>query len=119
MKDKAEGELSEARKAEQNAKHNYEMLKQSLTDQIAADTKEKGEQTATATEATETKATAEGDLAIAVKDLANANGILHTTSTDCMTAAEDHEVSQKGRAEELKALATAKKIISETTGGAV
>merc|ERR1719424_2116284 len=36
MKDKAEAELSEARKAEANTKHNYDMLKQSLTDEIAA-----------------------------------------------------------------------------------
>eukprot|EP00747_Dinoflagellata_sp_TGD_P146438 gnl/TRDRNA2_/TRDRNA2_176692_c8_seq3.p1 gnl/TRDRNA2_/TRDRNA2_176692_c8~~gnl/TRDRNA2_/TRDRNA2_176692_c8_seq3.p1 ORF type:complete len:396 (+),score=174.38 gnl/TRDRNA2_/TRDRNA2_176692_c8_seq3:73-1188(+) len=35
-----------------------------------------------------------------------------------MTAAEDHEQSQKGRAEELKALATAKKIVKEATGAA-
>ena len=31
----AEGQLSEARKEEMNAKHNYEMFKQSLEDEIA------------------------------------------------------------------------------------
>merc|ERR1719335_1313828 len=36
-----------------------------------------------------------------------------------MTSAQDHETSQKGRAEELKALATATKIIKESSGGAV
>merc|ERR550514_1069657 len=35
-----------------------------------------------------------------------------------MTAAHEHDVSQQGRAEELKALATAKKIIQEMTAGA-
>merc|ERR1719214_222922 len=35
-----------------------------------------------------------------------------------MTAASDHEVSTTGRAEELKALATAKKIIQQSTAGA-
>merc|ERR1719502_103275 len=39
LKEKAEGQLADLRKAESNAKHNYEMLKQSLEDQIAADTK--------------------------------------------------------------------------------
>ena len=33
LKDKAEGELADLRKAETNAQHNYDMLKQSLEDQ--------------------------------------------------------------------------------------
>jgi hypothetical protein len=37
---------------------------------------------------------------------------------ECMTKAEDHETEQKERTEELTALATAKKIIKEKTGGA-
>merc|ERR1719387_1901593 len=43
---------------------------------------------------------------------------LAETHHDCMTKATDFEVSTKSRGEELKALATAKKIIIETTGGA-
>merc|ERR1719375_1218444 len=35
-----------------------------------------------------------------------------------MTTAQDHETSMKGRAEELKALATAKKVIQASTSGA-
>merc|ERR1719316_2683036 len=34
MKEKAEGQLDELRKAESTAKHNFNMLKQSLTDEI-------------------------------------------------------------------------------------
>lgn len=37
LKEKGEGELSDLRKAETNAAHNYAMLKQSLEDQMAAD----------------------------------------------------------------------------------
>merc|ERR1719408_323147 len=37
LKEKAEAELSEARKAEATSKHNYEMMKQSLEDQMAYD----------------------------------------------------------------------------------
>eukprot|EP00747_Dinoflagellata_sp_TGD_P127783 gnl/TRDRNA2_/TRDRNA2_174444_c5_seq4.p1 gnl/TRDRNA2_/TRDRNA2_174444_c5~~gnl/TRDRNA2_/TRDRNA2_174444_c5_seq4.p1 ORF type:complete len:461 (+),score=176.26 gnl/TRDRNA2_/TRDRNA2_174444_c5_seq4:119-1384(+) len=70
-------------------------------------------------EAEETKGTAEGDLAMATKDLATQSKNLETTSTDCMTGATDHETSLKGRADELKALATAKKIIEDSTSGAV
>merc|ERR1712194_785099 len=42
MKEKAEGQLSDLRKAEVNSRQNYEMLKQSLEDQAGADTKGMG-----------------------------------------------------------------------------
>lgn len=41
LKEKAEGQLSDLRKAESNTRHNFDMLKQSLEDQIDADTKAK------------------------------------------------------------------------------
>jgi len=44
LKEKAEEQLSGLRKAETNAKHNYEMLHQSLADQAAQDTKDLGEE---------------------------------------------------------------------------
>jgi len=55
---------------------------------------------------------------VTVKDLADAQATLETVGSDCMTSASDHEVSNTGRAEELKALATAKKIIQQSTAGA-
>merc|ERR1719446_1839152 len=70
MKDKAEGELSDLRKAESNTAHNFNMLKQSLEDQIAADTKSMEELKAQKSAAEEEKATAEGDLSVASKALA-------------------------------------------------
>jgi len=118
MKDKAEGELAEARKAEMNAQHNYDMLKQSLDDEIKAAQHEKTEAETMKSEAESTQATAEGDLAVTIKDLDDINGALKTVSTDCMTSASDHEVSTQGRADELKALATAKKIIQQSAAGA-
>ena len=42
LKDKAEGELADLRKAETNAQHNYDMLEQSLEDLKAADGKRPG-----------------------------------------------------------------------------
>merc|ERR1719408_177698 len=69
--------------------------------------------------ADETKATAVGDLEQTTKDLANAKDTLETTGTTCMTVAADHEATMKGRAEELAAIATAKKILTETSSGAV
>merc|ERR1719298_350132 len=69
-------------------------------------------------EAGETQATAEGDLAVVSKSLAEDIQQLADTHHDCMTKAEDFELEMKSRAEELKALAEAKKIITEMTGGA-
>merc|ERR1719453_2754233 len=119
LKEKAEAELAEARKTESNAAHNYAMMKQSLEDQIAADTKDMNEEKAAKEAAEEGKATAEGDLATTVKELAGAEGELQTANTDCMTTAADHEATVAARNEELKVIATAEKILKESTGGAV
>merc|ERR1719420_1871760 len=91
--------------------HNFELLEQSLKDQIKFDTEEMGE-------AKKAKATAEGDLEATQKDLAETKKVLKDTQMQCMTEAAAHEAAQKSRAEELKAIATAKKILQEMTGGA-
>merc|ERR1719305_1301576 len=118
MKEKAEGSLSDLRKDETNSKHNYDMLKQSLDDQMAADTKDMDDEKAAKAEATEGKATAEGDLEETVKMLKETKDNLATASTSCMTTAADHEATVNARKEELKAIATARKILEETTSGA-
>merc|ERR1719443_1141113 len=69
-------------------------------------------------ESQEGKATAEGDLDATSKDLAEDISSKSTLHQDCMTAAEEFELTTKSRGEELNALATAKKIIEEATGGA-
>jgi len=118
MKDKAEEQLAEERKAEANLQHNYDMLKQDLTDQIAAAEHEKAENEAAKQEADELKAQSEGDLEVTVKDLTLAQETLSQISADCMEKATDHEVSMQGYADELKALDVAKKILQETSSGA-
>jgi len=119
LKEKAEEQLTGLRKAETNAKHNYEMLKQSLEDQVAADSKDMDETKAAKAAAEEAKATAEGELVETVRELANSKSALETVSSDCMQSAADHEATMKARAEELKVIAEAKKILVETTTGAV
>merc|ERR1740138_711855 len=119
MKEKAEGQLAELRKAESATKHNYNMLKQSLEDQMEADNKDMDEEKSLKASTEENKASAEGDLAETVKGLAEDNKALATASSSCMTVAADHEATVKSRTEELTAIATAKKIISETSSGAV
>merc|ERR1719499_1183424 len=60
MKEKAEEQLSDLRKAETNTAHNFDMLKQSLTDSIAADNKDLSEEKAAKAAAEEARSTAEG-----------------------------------------------------------
>merc|ERR1719287_25371 len=119
MKDKAEGELKELRSAETASQHNYDMLKQSLTDSIKADTTDKDQEASAKAAAEEGKATAEGDLEVTTKALATAKEELATAQSSCMTTAQDHEATVKSRTEELAAIAKAKQILEETSGGAV
>jgi len=118
MKEKAESELKDLRNEETSSKHNYDMLKQSLDDQMAADTKDMEDEKAAKAEAEEGKATAEGDLEETAKMLKNTQDDLATSSSTCMQTAADHEATVNARNEELKAIATARKILEETTSGA-
>merc|ERR1712087_913503 len=118
LKEKAEEQLSDLRKAETNTAHNYDMLKQSLEDSIKADNHDLAEEKAAKAAAEEAKASAEGDLAATNKDLADAKAALESANRDCMQVASDHEATVKGRAEELKAIADAKNLLTSKTGGA-
>merc|ERR1719305_1035804 len=85
----------------------------------AADTKDMNEEKAGKEAAEEGKATAEGDLATTEKELKGAEDELQTANTDCMTTAADHEATVAARNEELKVIATAEKILKDSTSGAV
>jgi len=118
LSEKAEGQLDKARKEESTAAQNYEMLKQSLTDEVKFANSDMDKAKKGQSEAQEKKANAEGDLEVTSKDLAEAQKSKSTLHQDCMAAAEEFELSTKSRGEELGALATAKKVIQESTGGA-
>jgi hypothetical protein len=116
--DKAEAQLDKARKAESTSKHNYEMLKQSLTDEMSyaetdMDAAKKG-----LAESQEHKSVAEGDLATTTADLEADHKAKEELHHECMSGAQDYEEQAKSRNEELKALQEAKKVIKESTGGA-
>merc|ERR1719453_79761 len=119
MKEKAEGELSDLRKAEGAAKQNFAMLKGSLDGQIAADNKDLSDNKNGLAAATEDKASSEGDLSGTTNDLAESKADLATASANCMTTAADHEATVAARKEELEVIAHAKSILEETTAGAV
>merc|ERR1719238_773937 len=95
------------------------MLKQSLEAQIAFDEKDMKEEKTSKAESLEAKAEATGDLEITTKELANAKETLATARSTCMKVGADHEMTVNARAEELKVIAEAKKILVETTSGAV
>jgi len=116
--DKAQLQLEEARKAETKAKHAYDMMKQSLTDKVKTLEKEMGEAKKSSAQTKEAKATASGDLETTKKDIAEDIKDRGTLHHDCLDKASTFEDSTSSRGDELKALAQAKKIILESSGGA-
>merc|ERR1719181_2701332 len=80
LTEKAEGQLDAARKAESTSLQNYQMLKQSLTDEIEFAEKDMAKAKKNLAASQESKATAEGDLDVTSKDLAEdtaTKGTLH------------------------------------------
>jgi len=118
LNEKANDQLDKARKTETTNLHNYEMLKQSLTDSIEFANTDMDKAKKALAESQEKKANAEGDLEATQKDLDEDIKAKKELHADCMNAAEEFEAATKSRGEELKALATAKKVIKESTGGA-
>jgi len=118
LTEKADTQLDKARKEERTSANNYEMLKQSLTDSMKFANTDMEKAKKGLSESTEKKAVAEGDLEVTSKDLAEDIKAKEQLHADCMDAAEEFELSTKSRGEELAALATAKKVIKESTGGA-
>jgi len=116
--EKAEQQLADARAKETAAQNNYEMLKQSLEDDISFANKDMDEAKTSLAASGEAKATAEGDLSVTNKDLAADTAALADLHKDCLGKAQDFEAATKSRTEELKALAEAKKVLAETTSGA-
>jgi len=116
--EKAESQLAELRNKETAALHEFQSLKQSLEDKIKYETKELDEAKTGIAASNEKKATAEGDLEVTTKNLDEDVLALSELHHECLTKAQDYEAETKSRGEELTAIATAKKTIQETTGGA-
>merc|ERR1719197_2441129 len=118
LEEKAKAMMEAEMEKEEKAQHDFEMLKDSLKQDIFLAEHELESEKKRLAEDSETKATAEGDLSVTSEDLENDIKALEELHTECMTHANDFEAATKDRAEELKALATAKKIIVEATAGA-
>jgi len=116
--EKAQGQLDKARKTESSSLQNYQMLKQSLTDEVEFANKDMDKAKKNLAASQEKKATAEGGLAATSADLKEDIATKSGLHQECMNSAEEFELATKSRGEELNALATAKKVIQESTGGA-
>merc|ERR1719392_220323 len=111
MQDKAEGSLNEARKGEGEAQSAFNLLKQGLENQVAGKKKEMDESTKKKAAAAEGLATAEKDIAVTKKTLAEDTSFLKDLKRDCQNRARDFEVEAKDNAAELGALSKAKAIL--------
>merc|ERR1740121_1003512 len=116
--EKAQSQLDEARKTEQKDIYNFDLLKQSLEDQIKFGKADLAKSHKSSASSGEKKAAAEGDLAVTTKELNGDISELADLHHNCMTKASVFEAETKSRAEELKALAEAKKVLVSTTSGA-
>merc|ERR1719453_2301142 len=111
MKDKAESTLSDARKAEMEANHEYEMLKQSLETQISTMKKRMSAATTEKSGLEDAKATAEEELASTKKTLADDEKYPEELKQSCSMKAQEWETRQKDAAGELAAIAKAKEVL--------
>merc|ERR1719265_1140632 len=111
MQAKAEGELSALRKKEMTDAHEFKMLSSNLEAEISHNM----EKTATAKKslgsATQSEATAEGDLAETTKTKAADEEYSATLKVECETAASEWAARQASAKEEMAAIDKAKEIL--------
>merc|ERR1719277_1631505 len=116
--EQAESQLADARKKETASVHEFQLLEQSLDDAIKVETGELNDAKQAISASKGEKSAATQDLDVTSSDLAAAVKAKETLQHNCMTKASTHEAEAKSRAEELSALAEAKKVIAEATGSA-
>mmetsp|Transcript_97322 Transcript_97322/g.177945 ORF Transcript_97322/g.177945 Transcript_97322/m.177945 type:complete len:684 (+) Transcript_97322:59-2110(+) len=112
--EKAQSQLASIQKSETTSQYNYDMLKQSLSDEMKFATEDMSAAKSGLATSSESKAVAEGDLAMTSKSLDGDTKYLADVKADCMTASSTYEAETKSRAEELAAIAKAKQVIQET-----
>merc|ERR1719295_1844170 len=118
LSEKAEAQLAETRKKEVAARSSFEMLKQSLTDELAYNNKELDAAKKGTAEVTGQKVAATSDLGATSKELVEDKKAKASLHENCVAKAEAFEAETHSRGEELAALAKAKSIIEEAVGGA-
>jgi hypothetical protein len=112
LKEKAEESLSKARKAEMEASHAYEMLKQSIEMELSTMQKRMSAATAERSSTEETMHAASEELEETKKSKAADESYLSDLKMDCAAKGKEWAERQKSVAEELAAIAKAKEILS-------
>jgi hypothetical protein len=113
MSDKAEGTLTDARGAEMKSKHEFEMLKSSLEQELKTMKKRMSAASAEKAGTEKTMSDASEELATTEKTLAADTKYLSELRMSCSKKAEEWEQRQKDAGEEMAAIAKAKEILTE------
>jgi len=119
FQEKAEAAQTEGRRKEAAQKHNFDLLKLSIENKLTTENRELDETKQDLALQQEKKATGEGDLEVTRKDLASDQAYLSNLQQDCMDRAVTFQSDMTNRQQELTALAQAKKVIQQQTGGAI
>jgi len=99
-------------KEEMNAKANFMLLKQQLTDNIKEDEKDISKKTEDKASRIEDAAEAKDDLQSTTKTKGDDEKVLADTNAECLARAHEYEKNQVTRAEEIRAIEEATKILS-------
>merc|ERR1719321_1107588 len=113
MQKKAEDELSELRKKEMAAAHEFKMLEQGLNNEITHSKESLSAAGKTKAQAGEDQAKAEGDLVQVTKTKASDQEYSNTLRGECEAKATEWEARQKSAQGEMAALDKAKTILAD------
>mmetsp|Transcript_18277 Transcript_18277/g.40444 ORF Transcript_18277/g.40444 Transcript_18277/m.40444 type:complete len:683 (+) Transcript_18277:136-2184(+) len=112
LKNKFRSQLSDLEKEELNQKHDYEMMIQTLEDEIEAATKTSSRKAAEKADKQKRMAEAQGEKDEEESDLAADSKYLSDLDAECMNKSVDYESRQKTRADEINAIEQAVGILS-------
>jgi len=118
LQDKAKTELYNLRTKEAQSKSDYQMLRQSLQDEIKYAKEKVAQMQAALAEESSDKASNEKDLKEASTNFAEDSKELEELTAECRRKKEDYDEESKEHADELEALGTAKDALVKNTGAA-
>jgi len=113
MTEKAEGTLSDTRKEEMHSNHEFMLLKQGMDNEVKSTNDELAENTNGKQISTQSLAQGEKDLGIAKRALADDMAYVKDLRLDCTEKARTWEIDHKDGEAELKALSSAKAILTK------
>lgn len=117
MQDKANAELKELRSKEASARHAFEMLQQSLQDQMSFAQEEVSKLKSNLAQTQVSKSADEKDLQEATTNVEADNKELEDLTMECRKKKDNYRRQEKDMAEELDAIDAAKAALVEKTGG--